>query len=126
MSVPVPVHSSFRTDRNNNPVALITALAEQAGLKLGIEYSIGEGFDSGSTTLFTAKLLGDPIMLTISVINKLGFTTKWGQARWTYINMPKFVWDGLIYAEKRDVIGWMYRHEGGTEMTHLFPNYTKV
>jgi hypothetical protein len=115
----------FRTDRNRNPTAFSVDVARQAGLTLGKDYVNGTAFpdDPG---MFTACLLGDPIQITIRVIDALGFVTFLntpGTARWSYIILPKFVWDGLFPARKRDVIGFMYRHEGGTAMISLFPNY---
>lgn len=134
----------FLTDANNNPTAFTTDIAKEAGLVEGVDYVVGEGFEingsatSGPRTLYTAKLLGDPIAVTIRVIDAIGFYTKSGAQRWSYIAMPKFVWDALKFttlsdAEKglsfvpnlyqRDVIGFMYQREGGTEMRNLFPNY---
>lgn len=111
----------MRTDENNNPAAFTTQVAAQGGLIHGVEYVEGTPFPGGG--LVTAKLLGDPIALTIKVINRIGYQTASGLPRWSYINMPKFVWASLSLEEKRDVIGYHYRHEGGTEMIKLFPNY---
>lgn len=120
----------FRTDENNNPTAFTTAVAQQAGLKLGVDYQIGTAFPDEAfiaadavNYMATAKLLGDPIQITIRVIDALGFVTAAGNWRWSYIVMPKFAWNDLFNAEKRDVIGFMYKREGGTAMVHLFPNY---
>lgn len=124
----------FRTDANNNPTAFTTDIAKEAGLVEGVDYVVGEGFEingsatSGPRTLYTAKLLGDPIALTIRVIDAIGFYTKGGAQRWIYIAMPHFIWHNLLPDSisgpgKRDVIGFMYQREGGTEMRNLFPNY---
>lgn len=118
----------MRTDYNRNPTAFTTAVAEQAGLKLGIDYEIGTSFYGSvpfgdSNYMVTARILGDPIATTIRVINAMGFVTRIGNPRWLYINMPKFIWDSLFDSEKRDVIGFMYRYEGGSAMIPLFPNY---
>lgn len=113
----------MRTDDNNNPTAFTTAIAENAGLVFGTDYETGTPFKDGAITFFTAKLLGDPIALTIKVIDTLGFRTKAGFSRWVYINLPKFVWLDLLDEEKLDVIGWMYQQEGGVAMRSLFPNY---
>ncbi len=121
--------SNFRTDTHNNPTAFTTDVAADAHLKLGTDYTQGAPFDvpNGSTflTLYTARLIGDPIALTIRVIDALSFATKIGTSRWGYIEMPKFTWDLLTAPQKRDVVGWMYQREGGTAMRHLFPNYGK-
>jgi hypothetical protein len=117
---------SYRTDRNNNPAAFTTQLAKQANLTEGIEFVQGDVFSSGGNLYYTAKLLGDPIALTIKVIDAVGYQTKGGIPRWTYIDLPKFVWNALTPDQKRDVIGFHYFHEGGEDMKHLFPNYGQV
>jgi len=109
---------SFRTDRNNNPAAFIVDLAKQAGLVEGKDYVAGDPFPT--VNLVTAKLLGDPVQLTIRVIDAVGYYTKAGAPRWSYIALPKFVWDSLDAPTKKRVIGFHYQHEGGTEMKSLF------
>lgn len=110
----------FRTDRNNNPTAMIMQMAEGGGLVLGTDYEQGDPFTVGPATYYTAKLLGDPIVLTIKVIDKLGFYTTPPHARWTYIAMPYETWLSLTYSQKLYVIGFMYGQEGGTAMKSLF------
>jgi hypothetical protein len=112
--------SEARTDRNNNPAAFTTDLAKQAGLVEGTDYSQGDPFTVGENTYFTAKLLGDPIQLTIRVIDAVGYYTKAGGTRWTYIALPQFVWLGLDPPTKKKVIGFHYSREGGTAMAALF------
>jgi hypothetical protein len=119
MSTPL----NFRTDRNNNPTAMITLLAAEAGLNLGVDYAIGDPFESGGRTYYTAKLLGDPIALTIRVIDAVGFRTAQDVQRWTYISLPSFDWLRHTTDQKRDVIGYMYFREGGVTMRPLFPLY---
>jgi hypothetical protein len=108
-----------RTDRNNNPAAFTVDIAKQAGLVEGTEYVPGDKFPDPSN-LVTAKLLGDPIATTIKVIDKIGYYTKWGQPRWTYIAMPQFVWRALDVDAKKKVIAFHYANEGGEEMKPLF------
>jgi hypothetical protein len=115
----------MRTDDNRNPAAFTTDIARQAGLVQGVDYIDGTPFPAPST-LVTAKLLGDPIAITIRVIDAIGYKTRAGSPRWTYIDMPKFVWDGLSQDGKRDVVGYHYQHEGGTLMRDLFPNYGRT
>lgn len=110
---------SARTDRHNNPAAITTDVAAQGGLVLGTDYELGDFFPGGSS-LRTAKLLGDPIALTIRVIDKIGYYTKTGARRWDYIAIPSFVWDALEPPVKKKVIAFHYQHESGTEMKHLF------
>lgn len=111
---------SYRTDRNQNPCAFTTDLAKQAGLVEGTDYKQGDPFTVGEHTYFTAFLLGDPIQLSIRVIDAMGYYTKSGTQRWTYIAIPKFVWDALEPPMKKRVIGFHYQHEGGETMKDLF------
>jgi len=114
---------SYRTDRNNNPTAFTTAIALEAGLAPGIDYVIGDPFPAPSK-LFTAKLLGNPVALTIDVIDRVGFYTDDADLlRWAYIAIPVFVWKELTVDQQRDVIGFMYSREGGVTMRPLFPNF---
>ncbi len=112
----------MRTDANNNPAAFTTDIAKQAGLELNVDYVAGDPFPAPST-LVTAKLLGDPIAITIRVIDKIGYFTHLGNPRWVYIALPKFLWMSLTSDQKRDVVGYHYKMEGGTAMRDLFPNY---
>ncbi len=110
----------MRTDRNRNPAAFTTDVAKAGGLILGTDYEVGDPFTVGTLTLHTAKLLLNPIELTIRVIDNATFYTKGGAPRWNYIAIPKFVWDALPRETKVAVIGWMYNREQGTEMKGLF------
>lgn len=111
----------YRTDLHRNPTAFTTDLAKQAGLLFGKDYIVGQSFGGdGHPVLYTAKLLGDPVALTIRLLDAVGFYTQLGTQRWSYIAMPSFVWNGLEAVVKRHVIGFMYRHEGGTAMRDLF------
>jgi len=114
----------MRTDENHNPTAFTTAIAAQAGLTPGVDYTDGTPFPQPSP-LITAKLLEDPIVLTVRVLNAVGFYTHAGLQRWAYIAIPKFIWTALSSDQQRDIIGFMYQHEGGTAMRHLFPHYGK-
>jgi hypothetical protein len=116
----------FRTDKNNNPAAFTTDVASQGGLEYGKDYTLGDSFPHPCEHIFTAKLLGDPVALTIKVIDKIGYYTKAGQQRWSYIAIPKAIWDVLTMAQKRDIVGFHYHNEGGTAMINLFPNYSKI
>jgi hypothetical protein len=109
---------SYRTDRHHNPAALITDLAAQAGLKLGTDYLVGDPFlIAGGKQLYTARLLGDPLALTIRVIDAVGYYTREGFPRWSYIALPSFVWAAC---DKKRVISFHYAHEGGKDMAALF------
>lgn len=110
----------MRTDDNRNPTAFTVDIAKQAGLTLGVDYVPGTRFPLPST-LVTAKLLGDPVAVTIHVLDQVGYYTKGGRQRWSYIAIPAFVWASLSFIEKRNVIGFQYKREGGTAMRDLFP-----
>lgn len=112
-----------RADANNNPAAFTTAIASEAGLVFSTDYVQGDPFTVGGATYYTAKLLGDPVAITIRVIDAIGYKTKAGVERWTYISIPKFVWNSLTSDEKRDVIGYHYQYEGGIALRGLFPSY---
>ena len=111
---------SFRTDRNNNPAAFTTDVARQAGLVEGVDYVVGDKFVEGGRTLYTARLLGDPVAVTIRVIDKVGFYNRVGSQRWVYIGIPEFVWKALSPADKKRVVHFMYKHEGGQELEPHF------
>jgi len=119
------VEDKMRTDNNNNPTAFTTDIARQAGLILGKDYEEGDPFPVPSS-LVTAKLLGDPVAITIRVIDAIGYKTKGGKPRWDYICLPRFVWYSFTPEQKRNVIGYHYLCEGGITMRHLFPNYGQL
>lgn len=108
----------MRTDENHNPTAFTTDLARQAGLTLGTDYVAGAPFPIGP--LVTARIIGDPIEVTIRLITAVGYYTRLGKPRWDYIAIPNFVWDSLSRAERVRVIGFHYQREGGTAMKGLF------
>jgi hypothetical protein len=113
-----------RTDRHNNPIAFTTAVAKLAGLVEGKDYTRGDWFAGmpGGAGFFTARVLGDPIKTCLRVIDAVGFYTKRGSQRWAYIGLPDFAWHALDMDEQRlRAVGFMYQHEGGTEMRLLFP-----
>lgn len=111
---------TYRTDRNNNPAAFTTDIAKEAGLVLNTDYEFGDPFTSVGMTLYTAKLLGDPVALTIKVIDKIGYYTKSGAERWTYMAIPFVLWHTFSLAQKTLAIAQHYKNEGGIAMAHLF------
>jgi hypothetical protein len=113
-----------RTDRSNNPTAMTTDVAKQAGLVLGRDYTVGSPFQSGGNTLYTANLIGDPVQKTIQVIDRLGFTTPSGAQRWSYINIPRAQWNGMSQNQKAAVVYQMYQKEGnGGALVAAFQPY---
>lgn len=115
-----PIPKEYRTDRNNNPTAFTTELAKQAGLLAEIDYTEGDAFYKGPTRFQTAKLLKNPLLTTIHLIDKVGFYTKEGKLRWNYIGIPKQTWLALTMDAKIEVVHFMYQREGGTELENLF------
>lgn len=111
----------MRTDEHRNPTAFTIDIARLAGLIEGVDYERGAPFTSGTYTFYTAKLLLNPIETTLRVIDAIGFYTHAGSQRWIYIGIPKWLWDAATREQKVRVIGFMYSHEGGTEMKNLFP-----
>jgi hypothetical protein len=113
----------FRTDTHNNPTAFTTDIAKEAGLKLNVDYTVGDAFQAGAhQVLYTARLLGDPIETTIRVIDKVGFYTVPPHMRWGYIAIPWQIWLSFNSVQKVYVIGFMYGQEGGEKMKPLFVN----
>lgn len=113
----------MRADENRNPAAFTTDIAKQAGLILGTDYEPGTPFPAPSP-LVTAKLLGDPVAITIRVIDAIGHYTHSGAERWAYIAIPEFIWGTLTPDLKRDIVGFHYQREGNNgSMRSLFPNY---
>ncbi len=111
---------SFRTDLNNNPTAFTTNVAA-LGLVLGVDYVQGDPFPPPNEGhLYTAKLLGDPIAVTIKLLDKVGFRVRSGYPRWTYVDLLNEHWNSFSPQLKKSFIGLMYGHEGGTELKHLF------
>lgn len=113
-----------RTDRHRNPAAFTTDVARTGGLIEGTDFIQGDPFmvptTMGQRTYYTAHLLGDPVALSIQVIDKAGWQTKTGQPRWTYMDLPNEIWAKLEPQDKARIVGLMYHHEGGTEMAGLF------
>jgi hypothetical protein len=111
----------LRTDEHNNPTAFTTEVAALAHLVEGTDYVQGKEFLAQGRQYWTAKLLGDPLEITLKVISRVGFRTKSGFGRWTHTNLPLWLWQRLSRAEKVALIGDMYQHEGGVMMKGLFP-----
>jgi hypothetical protein len=110
-----------RADRNNNPTAFTTDVAEEAGLVRGKDFNIGDPFQIGNEIYYTAHLLAqNPVPVTISVIDKITFNTKKGMTRWSYINILPSLWNSLIYYEKRFIVAIMYHFEGGSKLDKYF------
>jgi len=115
-----------RVDANNNPTAFTTDVAKSFGLVEGVDYVQGDKFP-GDSNLYTAKLLGDPIGITIKGIDYGGFTTQGGKNRWSYTskipNANNAAWAKLSYEQKVEVIRQMNKYEGGNgNLTFVAPD----
>jgi len=112
--------TATRTDRNNNPTAMTTDAAASMGLKLGVDYTQGDSFKSGNSTLYTAKIIGDPVATTIKAIDNGSFYTASGKPRWDYIAMSQSDWNKMSTAQKTATVKKMYQQEGGTALAYAF------
>jgi len=114
-----PPANGFRTDRNNNPTAMTTDVARSLGLIEGQDYIVGDKFP-GNSSLYTAKLIGDPIETTIRGLDNaaqsgLGaFRTRGGKPRWSYIDMTDAQWNAMSADQKKATVISMYKREGGS------------
>lgn len=136
-STPTPTGSGeggMRTDRHNNPTAMTTDVAKTLGLKEGVDYTKGDPFKSGDTTLYTANLIGDGIQTTIKGLDnaanskdKQAFYTGSGNQRWVHTAMTDQAWLGLSPEQKKNIVLQMYQKEGGqgkfgTTTTEITPD----
>jgi len=122
--------AKMRTERNNNPTAMTTDVAKMLGWVLGVDYEVWDSFVTGSwTTLYTAKLIGDPVETTIRLIDRWiangidpFYRANW-QGRWSYISsiwITKDKWSKMTYDEKAEVIKKMLQHEWGSMENMLY------
>ena len=113
--------ATMRTERNNNPTAMTTDVAKMLWGELWVDYEIWDPFTTASwQTLYTAKLIWDPIETTIRLIDRWiangidpFYRANW-QPRWSYISkigITKEKWQQMSPAEKADIIAQMLKHE---------------
>lgn len=110
--------SNARTDRNNNPTAMTTDVAKTLGLVEGVDYQQGDPFQSGTSTLYTAKFIGDPFETTIKALDtaasnpgKQAFYTQGGGQRWTHTALSDQQWLGMSQDQKMATVQKMYASE---------------
>lgn len=122
--------ATMRTERNNNPTAMTTDVAKMLWWELGVDYEIWDAFTTADgKTLYTAKLIGDPIETTIRLIDRWiangidpFYRANW-QPRWSYISkiwVTKDKWLNMSSSEKADVIAQMLKHEWGSMENMLY------
>jgi hypothetical protein len=109
-------------DDNNSPTLFTVDVAVEGSLIEGQDYVQGSQCAEPFTKWHYAKLLGDGVAVTIRLLDHIGFYTNDCLPRWNHTAIPNFIWHGLQTAEKRDVVGFMYKHTGGTKMRGCFPN----
>lgn len=108
----------MRTDRHNNPTAMIWTPNVEAQFKqMGYDVKKGDSFKGGDgSTYYTLDMNGvsDPIEATISYIDKNGFFTQSGNQRWSHTAISQNEWSSLSNEDKRNVVNQMYQKEGGS------------
>lgn len=108
----------MRTERNNNPTAMITDYAKMLWGVLWEDYEIGDSFISESwATLYTAKLIGDPVEKTIELLDR--WLAKWMNifSGWSYaadLWLTNEVWANADEKKKREIVEKMLKHEWGS------------
>ena len=106
-----------RTDRHNNPTAMIWTHAREAFFRSrGYLVKKGDPFpntDRYHTLDMTA--VNDPVKATIEYIDIYGFYTSYGRKRWVHTAMSLNKWLSLTVREKRAVIQAMYNKENLSE-----------
>lgn len=114
--ISVPWVWTKRTERNNNPTAMITAKAKQLGWILWEDYEIWDSFVwSDGRTYYTARLIGDPIETTIRLLDR--WLEKWLAnifSGWTYASklwLNNEVRRNATPEEKREIIYNMLAQE---------------
>lgn len=112
----VPGVGTKRTERNNNPTAMITAKAKQLGWILWEDYEIWDSFVGEDwRTYYTARLIGDPIETTIRLLDR--WLEKWLAnifSGWTYASklwLNNEVRRNATPDEKREIIYNMLAQE---------------
>lgn len=121
-----------RTERNNNPTAMTTDVAKSLWMVEWVDYVQWDSFKTKEwKTLYTAKLLGDPIQTTIDAFNAAAsrwtpiFYTQWWAQRWTHTAMSNEEWLALSDDQKAWVIAQMLQREGGQmwDMAYYVQNW---
>jgi hypothetical protein len=121
-----------RTERNNNPTAMTTDVAKSLWMVEWVDYVQWDSFkDKKRNTLYTAKLLGDPIQTTIDAFNAAAsrwtpiFYTQWWAQRRSHTAMSNEEWLALSDEQKAWVIAQMLQREGGQmwDMAYYVENW---
>ena len=110
---------TMRTERNNNPTAMTTNVAKSLWMVEWVDYVQWDAFKTkDGRTLYTAKILWDPIDTTINAFDRAVenginiFYTQGGKQRRSHTAMTNDQWKSLSKAQKRAVIMNMLKNEG--------------
>jgi hypothetical protein len=109
---------TMRTERNNNPTAMTVDVAKSLWWVEWVDYVQWDSFQTSDwRTLYTAKLLGDPIETTIKLLDnaastwRWAFYTKWWAQRRNHTAMSDAEWLKLSPEEKQNVVLKMLQRE---------------
>lgn len=109
----------MRTDRHNNPTALMfegfDQMLSSIGYREGIDFARGDAFPENPnlhTIAFDSSEKG--IQAAVDIIDNFSFFTQSGAPRWVHTAMPQEQWNLMDTQQKRDVIKEMYKREGGS------------
>lgn len=112
--------AKMRTERNNNPTAMITDVAKSLWWVEGVDYVVWDSWKNNEwKTYYTAKLLWDPIDTTIKLLDNAAKTWKWAfytagwKQRWTHTAMTDDAWLKLSNDQKKQVVLNMLQREWG-------------
>ena len=108
----------MRTERNNNPTAMITAKAKQLWWVLWVDYEIWDSFTGSDwRTYYTARLIWDPIETTIRLLDR--WLEKWlsnifsGRTYASKLWLNNEVRRNATPEEKKEIVYKMLAEEGG-------------
>jgi hypothetical protein len=109
--------TGFRTDRHNNPTALMwTPGVEKFFKGKGYDVKKGDVFPNGKNYTLDMTNVSDPVGATIEYIDAYSLTDPYGGSRWSYTQQKGItdeVWKKLTEEQKRQLIQVMYSVEKG-------------
>lgn len=109
----------MRTDRHNNPTAMITDFAAMMGGVEGTDYVQGDPFTGADgRTYYTARLLGDGMQTSIRLFDQ---GAERGQNVFNWWNgISDEAWLAKSDTEKVDYVNSIYQMEGGADVERGF------
>lgn len=126
--IDVTDRSRMRTDRHNNPAAIMYEgfkdMFDGLGYREGVDYFKGDTFPSkeGGNKYHTIAFANPEqgLQATIDLIDTYGFYTGSGKQRWSHTAIPQSTWLDMSRDQKIQTIKKMYKAEGGSELNSLF------